>query len=396
MTKAKFYGFLANQEEIAMSQVINPVASLMDHFTPLNDPRQTIKVVHPLKEIVFLCLCGTISGANGWVEIEAFGNASLKFLRKYFPYKDGIPSHDTLGDLFAVIDPEEFKVCFISWTKTFQDNGKDEIVAVDGKTSRGSKDKKNGKNALHTVSAWAAKQRLVLGQQTVDSKSNEITAIPELLKLLDLKGTTVTIDAMGTQKKIVKTILAQNADYVLALKENQPSLHDDVELLFKEQIDSGFKDIKYDYYENTDGGHGRIEIRKYWITEDIDWLKQNHDWPGLVSIGMVESQRIIDDVTSTEIRLYVNSIEANAKRFADAVRGHWGVENPLHWRLDVIFSDDQCRIRKGNSPANYLIFKQMAMNLLEKTPAKESMNCKRKIAGWNKKFLKSVLESISK
>lgn len=379
-----------------MNQEFDPVASLMDHFSSLNDPRQTAKVIYPLQEIVFLCLCGTIAGANGWVEIETYGNASLGFLREYFPYKEGIPSHDALGDLFSIIDPEEFKKCFVSWVKSFQTDFKGEIVAIDGKTLRGSKDKKNGKSALHVVSAWASNQRLILGQQAVDSKSNEITAIPKLLRLLDIKGTTVTIDAMGTQKKIAESILEKSADYVLALKGNQPSLHDDVKLFFEEQVASGFKDIEYDYCEKTDGGHGRIEIRKYWITSDIDWLKQNHDWPGLTSIGMVESHRIVDDITTTEIRLYVNSIEANAEVFAGAVRGHWGVENLLHWRLDVDFSDDQCRIRKGNSPANHLIFKQIAMNLLDKTPAKQSMNCKRKRAGWDNKFLKSVLEATFK
>ena len=379
-----------------MNQAIDPVASMMDYFTPLNDPRQSVKIIYPLREILFLCLCGTISGANGWVEIETFGNASLGFLKKYFAYKEGIPSHDALGDLFAAINPDEFKKCFISWVESFQDNGKGEVVAIDGKTSRGSKDKKNGKSALHVVSAWASNQRLILGQQAVDSKSNEITAIPELLKLIDIKGTIVTIDAMGTQKKIAESIVNKDADYVLALKQNQPSLYDDVELLFKEQIDSGFKDIKHDYYESTDGGHGRIEIRKHWITSDIDFLKQGHSWPGLTSIGMVESQRIIDDITTTEIRLYVNSIEPSAEVFANAVRGHWGIENRLHWRLDVDFSDDKCRIRKGNSPANHLIIKQMAMNFLEKTPAKQSMNCKRKRAGWDKEFLQSVLETTFK
>ena len=256
-----------------MNQAVDPVNSMMDYFAPLNDPRQSAKVIHSLQEIVFLCLCGTISGANGWVEIETFGNASVDFLREYFPYRDGIPSHDVLGDLFAIIDPEEFQKCFISWVESFQDNKQGEVVALDGKTSRGSKDKKSGKTALHVVSAWASNQRVVLGQQAIDGKSNEITAIPKLLKLLDLEGTTVTIDAMGTQKKIAKTILSAGADYVLALKENQPSLHGDVELLFKEQIASEFKDIQHDYYKTTDGDHGRIEIRKYWITEDISWLQ---------------------------------------------------------------------------------------------------------------------------
>ena len=292
-----------------------------------------------------------------------------------------------LGIFFAAINPEEFKECFVRWTESLQTQIKD-IVAIDGKCLRRSYDKANDKPAIHMVSAWARGQHLVLGQEKVADKSNEITAIPKLLELLDVSGAIVTIDAMGCQKNIAEQIIKKNADYVLALKGNQGELHEDVKLLFKEQRSCNFSDIQPDVYESTDADHGRIEERCYFITEDIDWLKTKHAWPGLRSIGFVEATREVNNQVSTETRYYISSLAPDAQQFAEAVRGHWGIENSLHWILDVNFKDDICRIRKDNAPQNFAIIKHMAYNLIQKERStKKSMNSKRRLAGWNEQYL---------
>ncbi|MEO5368435.1 MAG: ISAs1 family transposase, partial [Magnetococcus sp. WYHC-3] len=321
--------------------------SLLSHFEELPDPRQPWKVTYPLEEVLFLGLCGVLGGADGWVEVQMYGQEKIEFLREFLPFKNGVPSHDTLGDVFSALDPGAFRKCFVGWVEglcsTFRD-----IVAIDGKSVRRSHDA--GKSPIHMVSAWASQQRLVLGQYKVDGKSNEITAIPELLDLLALEGSIVTIDAMGCQKAIAEKIRDKGADYLLALKGNQSALQEDVSLWMSEQKDLSFKDVEHDFLETVDGDHGRVETRRYWITSEIDWLRERHDWRDLRSIGLVESERIIGNERTVATRLYISSMTAQASNFAMAVRGHWGIENSLHWVLDMVFGDDQCRIRKDHSP----------------------------------------------
>lgn len=365
--------------------------SFSEHFSKITDPREAHKTLYPLEEILLITVCAVIGGADNWVEIEEFGNAKREFFERLVPLKQGIPSHDTFGDIFAAINPEEFKECFISWTQTLQEEIK-QIIAIDGKCLRHSYDKAKDKPAIHMVSAWASQQRLVLGQEKVSDKSNEITAIPKLLELLELSEAIVTIDAMGCQKDIARKIIDKKADYVLALKGNQRQLHEDVELFFEGQKTCKVNETQLEYCETTDGDHGRIEIRKYGITSDIGWLKERHDWVGLKSIGFVESKREADNKISIETRYYITSLKADVKQFAEAVRGHWGIENCLHWVLDVNFKDDNSRIRKENAPQNFAIIKHAAYNLIQKEKStKKSMNIKRRLAGWNEQYLLKVL-----
>jgi len=365
--------------------------SLIEHFALITDPRQPYKVLYPLEEILLVTVCAVIGGADNWVEVEMFGRAKEEFLKKLVPLEHGIPSHDTFGDVFAAINPEEFKTCFVRWTESLCKQIKD-IVAIDGKTLRRSHDRANDKPAIHMVSAWARGQHLVLGQERVANKSNEITAIPKLLEVLDLSSCIVTIDAMGCQKNIAEQIIHKDADYVLALKGNQGELHEDVKLLLEEQRSCDYNDIQVDAYESTDADHGRIEERCYFITEDIDWLKAKHAWPGLRSIGFVVATREVNNQVSAETRYYISSLAPDAQAFAEAVRGHWGIENSLHWVLDVNFKDDICRIRKDNAPQNFTIIKHMAYNLFQKErSSKKSMNSKRRLAGWDEQYLLRLL-----
>jgi len=365
--------------------------TLVEHLSEITDPREAHKIWYPLEEVLLITVCAVIGGADSWVEVEIFGKAKEGFLKRFVPLERGIPSHDTFGDVFAAIDPEEFKKCFIHWAESLCEQIKG-IVAIDGKCLRHSYDKAADKPAIHMVSAWARGQRLVLGQEKVADKSNEITAIPKLLELLDLSGCIVTIDAMGCQRKIAEQIISKSADYVLALKGNQGELHDDVTLFLAEQRSCHYNDIKVDIYETTDADHGRIEERSYCITEDIGWLREKHDWPGLRSIGFVESTREVNNQVSTETRYFISSLAPDAQEFAEAVRGHWGIENSLHWVLDVNFKDDGCRIRKDNAPQNFAIIKHMAYNLIQKERStKKSMNSKRRLAGWDERYLLKVL-----
>lgn len=362
-----------------------------EYFSKLSDPRQENKVLYPLDEILLITVCAVIGGADNWVEIEEFGEAKKDFFKQLVPLKNGIPSHDTFGDIFSVINPEKFRDCFVEWVKSIQTRIKD-IVSIDGKCLRRSGKKGDTKSAIHIVSAWANKQRLVLGQEKVSEKSNEITAIPKLLELLDLTGSVVTIDAMGCQKEIAKKIVSKNADYVLALKGNQGEFHEDVKFFVDDERKSAFTDVKFSFHETANKGHGRIETRRYGVTEDIAWLLERHNWSGLTSIGFVEARRKTGDKISVETRYYISSMKADAVQFAEAVRGHWGVENSLHWVMDVNFKDDLCRIRKENAPHNFAIIKHMANNLIRKEAStKKSMNVKRRVAGWSNDYLMKVI-----
>jgi len=357
-------------------------------FDALVDPRQTNKVLYPLDEVLLLCLLATLAGAETFVDIALFGAKKRALLRRFLPFAAGTPSHDHLGDLFATLDAECFQRCFAAWVASFTGLPKD-VVAIDGKTSRRAK--QGGKMLLHTVSAFCARQRLVLGQTKVDEKSNEITAIPKLLTMLALEGAIVTLDAMGCQREIAQAILAQKADYVLALKGNQGTLREDVELFAQSQKSQDFAEAKGTQHQSVEGNHGRIETRTTTVFHDVGWLQQRHDWPGLKSLVMVESIREIGERVERESRYYVSSLCVPAEQMGAVVRDHWSVENSLHWVLDMVFRDDECRVRTANAPANFTTLKHMTLNLLRRSHNKLSIRARRKAAAWDDDYLAEML-----
>ena len=360
------------------------------HFKDLRDPRQQGKVCYPLDEVLLLCLFAVLAGAECFTEIALFGVKKLKFLRRFRPFMDGTPAHDHLGDILAVLDAEQFQRCFVAWvaSSTGMPEG---VTAIDGKTVRRSGNKRSGKAAIHMVSAFAARQRLVLGQVKVAEKSNEIMAIPRLLDMLAIEGAIVTIDAMGCQREIAKKIIAKKADYVLALKGNQGSLQEDVEIFAVEQKAKGFADTRISRDTTVDGDHGRIETRTTTVIHDVEWLQIRHDWPGLNAVVMVESSREVSGKTEMETRFYVTSLVMLAHLLGPVVRSHWSVENSLHWIMDMIFRDDECRVRTEHAPANFAAIKHMAQNLLRNAPGKTSLRSRRKAAGWDDDFLAGLV-----
>ena len=362
----------------------------LDYFNDLPDPRQQGKVVYPLGEVLLLCLLAVLAGAETFADIARFGEKKLSLLRRFLPFRDGTPAHDHLGDIFAVLDAETFQRCFVSWVASLTGAPAD-VIAIDGKTSRRSYQKKGAKEAIHMVSAFASRQRLVLGQTKVAEKSNEIIAIPKLLGMLAIEGAIVTIDAMGCQREIAKTIVDKRADYVLALKGNQGSLREDVELFAAEQKAQSFKDTKMSRHETVDGDHGRIETRAYTVIHDIAWLQKRHDWPGLKSVVMVESTREIGNKIERETRFYITSLVLAAHLIGPVIRSHWAVENSLHWVLDMIFRDDECRVRTDHAPANFTTIKHIAHNLLRTASSKDSLRLRRKVAAWDDNFLASLI-----
>ena len=364
---------------------------IREHFSKLEDPRIDRNKRHNLLDIVLLVICGVTSGAEGWEAIEEFGKEKLEWLRRFAPFANGVPSHDCIARVISRLSVKGFRECFLSWTEAVTEATGGEIIAVDGKTARGSHDRKRGRKALHMVSAWADTNRLVLGQEATEEKSNEITAIPKLLKLLELKGCIVTIDAMGCQKAIAEQIVSQGGDYVLGLKSNQSALYEAVEDFFSVAQANDFAGVNYDFLEEVDKGHGRLEIRRYWITEDLRTLPNTEQWVGLRSIGMVERRCWINGIETVERRFFIASIPADARRFARAVRGHWGVENRLHWRLDVVFSEDASRIRKGNPPAIMTTIRHLCMNLFEREPSSLRLSQKRRKAAWNDNYRAKIL-----
>ena len=360
------------------------------HFEDLPDPRQPGKVTYPLDEILLLCLLAVMAGADTFTDIALFGAKKLDFLRRFRPYRDGTPTHDHLGDILATIDAEAFQRCFVAWVSAL--TGIPEgVVAIDGKTVRRSHHKSKGKAAIHMVSAFAARQRLVLGQVKVAEKSNEIIAIPKLLDMLAIEGAIVTIDAMGCQRDIARKIVAKKADYILALKGNQSSLQEDVRLLAAEQRANGFKDTKISQHQTIDADHGRIETRDITVIHDVGWLRERHDWPGLNGVVIVESQRETGDKTERETRFYITSLVLLAALIGPMVREHWAVENSLHWVMDMIFRDDECRVRTDHAPANFTTIKHMALNLIRRASGKHSLRARRKVAAWDEDFLASMI-----
>ena len=376
-----------------MSSPAIATGSLLKHFESLEDPRVTYLVEHRLLDIIALTICGVICGADSWVEIEAYGHSKADWLQSFLALPSGIPSHDTISRLFAMLEPAPLQSCFTNWVKSIAELSDGEVVAIDGKCVRRSYDKGKGKGAIHMVSAWAHENRLVLGQVKVDSKSNAITAIPKLLEVLDLQGCIVTIDAMGAQTAIARQIVEQGADYILSLKGNQGDRHQDAEALFNWALKTQFKDIPHEYHQTLDKGHGRIEIRRHYLLGSVEHLLHAERWCGLKRVGMIESERRIDSQPTTlERRYYLLSLEGDVQRFATAVRSHWGIENQLHWCLDVAFDEDQSRIRSGHAPENMTLMRKIALNLLAKeSSVKVGKKAKRLKAGWDNDYLLKVL-----
>jgi len=367
--------------------------SLIHHLAVIDDPRMDRTKEHALIDILMIAVCAMLCGAESFVEFEQFGNAKFEFLRGLLELANGIPSHDTFRRVFCLLDPEQFSACFRNWTEGLRKAFSQEIVAIDGKTLRRSHDRANGKEAIHMVSAWAQENSLVLGQVKVDDKSNEITAIPELLRVLNLKGCIVTIDAMGCQKQIASEISAAQADYVLALKGNQATMHEEVQEFMEAAQAAGFPEIAHDFLEVIERSHGRSETRRYWVCDDIDWLTQYSQWKGLRSVAMVESIREVQGEVTAERRFYIGSIAANAKQFARAIRGHWSIENNLHWSLDVSFAEDQCRARAGYSAENLAVLRHIAVNILKADKTKKlSIKTKQKCASWDHPYLLKLLQ----
>lgn len=375
---------------ICTDEVIAESASFLEYFDALPDPRQQSKVIYPLEEVLLLCLLASLAGAETFVDIALFGSKKIVLLRRFKPFAHGTPSHDHLGDLFATLDPDCFQRCFVSWVAQFS-TIPEEIIAIDGKTARGSK--KNGKATLHMVSAFAARQRLVLGQTKVSEKSNEIVAIPKLLAMLALEGAIVTIDAMGCQRDIAQAILDKKADYVLALKGNQGTLREDVEYFAKTEQERGFVGIHISQNQQVDGDHGRIETRTTTVIHDVQWLQKRHNWPGLQSLAMVQSVRELPNKIEQETRFYISSLALPAEQVGAIVRDHWSVENCLHWTLDMVFRDDESRVRSDYGAANFTTLKHMALNMLRRPDTKLSIRARRKAAAWDDEFLVELLKA---
>ncbi len=365
--------------------------TFLKFFSQIQDPRvDNANKKHLLIDIIAITVCAVICGCGTWEEIADYGEEKETWLKSFLKLPNGIPSHDTFRRVFMILSPKEFNRCFLEWTSFFRKEHKGEVIAVDGKTVRGSADQSLGQRAIHMVSAWATENGIVLGQEKVEEKSNEITAIPEVLKSIDIKDCTVTIDAMGCQTEIASQIISQKGHYVLALKKNQQSFYERVEQAFSKGFETDFKGMSYDYYQTTDEKHGRFEERNYFTIRNVEFLNRR-EWKGLSSIGLAESIITRNGSVSIEKRYYISSLSGDAKEFGHAVRKHWQVENNLHWVLDVQFGDDQDLKSSKNSAANFSMAKRMALNLLKSHPTPYKLRKKRMKAMLDNKFLENIL-----
>ena len=367
--------------------------SFVKHFEKIEDPRRQAGLRHPLMEVIFIAICAIIAGADDWVAIERFGKAKRSWFKKYLKLKHGIPSHDTFGKVFAAPDPEQFAEAFIDWMQMIATMSG--VIALDGKTVRHSFDKTLGKSAIHMVSAWSACNRLILGQAKVDDKSNEITALPKLLALLVIKGCLVTIDAMGCQTEIAKQIIEQGGDYLLAVKKNQKHLYEDIEHLFKHATPENFHCEGFDSAHSVDKGHGRLEIRQCQLIfqpEWLDYVRERKRWLQLQCVVKIWTQRQIGPKKKQECRYYICSRLASASDLLEAVRAHWGVENNVHWVLDVVFDEDANRARTGYAQQNLATMRRLAINMLNReTSHKDSLKGERQTAGWDESYLERIV-----
>ena len=369
-----------------------PQGTITEHFAELEDPRWH-NVTHQLLDILVIAICAAICGADGWGDVELFGKMREKWLREILELPNGIPSDDTFRRVFAALDAEQFQNCFMSWIEAVEGLTEGQVIAADGKALRRSHDRSLGKKALYMVSAWASASGLVLGQRKVDDKTNEITAIPELLDALDISGCIVTLDAIHCQTQTVETIIEKEADYVLPVKENQPKLLESLQALFEDPSEMHW--VECDHHRTVDKGHGRIEVRTCWSTSDLDYLDYIAtlaEWRGLQSIAMVQSERRIGNQKTTTRRYFISSLQSDAKQLLNAISTHWGIENKVHWVLDVTFREDDSRIRKGNGAENFAVLRHIALNLLKQEKStKLSLRAKRKRAAWDPDYLPKVL-----
>ena len=372
--------------------------SFLNHFETLTDPRIERSKEHLLIDIVAIAILAVISGADGWGAIELYGKTKYEWLKGFLELPNGIPSHDTFSRVFARIEPKQFQECFLSWVNSITQKLELEVIAIDGKTMKQSYDRNQSQKPLHIVSAWSASHQLVLGQKKVNKKSNEVTAIPALLELLEIEKSIITIDAMGCQKEIAALIIKKKGDYLLALKGNQKLLHKDVKDWFELARKEEFAGREHSYYQQIEGGHHRVEKRQTWTVavSELPSLHNQSLWTGLKTVVMIVSERRLWNKTTTEVRFYLSSLASNAEKISQAIRSHWGIENSLHWTLDVTFSEDKSRIRKDHSPENFALLRRLAVNLLKQEKGfKGSLKMKRYLAGMDNNYLVQILDSAS-
>lgn len=372
-----------------MSRLVS--TRLQEHFAPLTDPRRR-EVTYPLINMVTIAVCAIVAGADDFVSIAAYGREKKAWLARFLDLSAGIPSHDRFNAILGALKPAEFEQCLLSWITALHDVTAGQVVAIDGKTLRRSFDTASSKSAIHMVSAWATANCLSLGQVIVEEKSNEITAIPKLLKILELSGCLVTIDAIGCQTEIAQAIVDCGGDYVLAVKGNQPTLHQGIANFFEEQLADGFPETKVSRHETHERGHGRDERRTYYVCPVPEDLPDRDRWPHLKAIGMAISDTVRSGKPCHDVRFYILSRQLSAKRFGSTVRSHWSIENRLHWQLDVTFQEDQCRVRQGHADANLSSLRRTALSLLKNNHSQKlGIKNKRLAAAWNNTYLEEVL-----
>jgi predicted transposase YbfD/YdcC len=367
--------------------------SVSRYFTRLRDPRRQHLKRHLLIDIVVIAICAVIANADDWQQVVTFAKRRRAWLQTFLSLPNGIPSHDTFERVFDRLDPQAFQACFCQWVEALAQTLGLGHIAIDGKTLRHSGNAAKGWRPLHVVSAWASQVQLSFGQVTVDEKSNEITAIPRLLELLDLHGALVTIDAMGCQREIAKQIVAGKGDYVFSVKDNQPHLLEDIQECLRKALDTNFDGLCWDGYETIERSHGRQETRTYWILTNPEGIRNQEAWAGLKVIGMWTSERLLKDNESDETHYFIGSRVMSAKRYAEALRGHWGIENKLHWHLDITFGEDANRVQRRQGAENLALVRRLALGLLKRHPGKESMACKRLAAAYDTDFLEEILQA---